>query len=72
MRSMNQQKQKQSISVATLSCVGVSAVAAVSAQTLSLSWINNLYQMQAAYGLTTFQMLHKIFTSKEALVLYKG
>jgi hypothetical protein len=34
--------------------------------------MNNLAQMQKAYGLSTFQMLHKILTSKEAPLLYKG
>ena len=48
MSFMNQQSQKQSLSVGTLSCLGLSAVVAVSAQTLSLSWINNLVQMQTA------------------------
>jgi len=72
MSFMDQQNQKQSLSVGTLSCVGLSAVVAVSAQTLSLSWINNLVQMQTAYGLSTFQMLQRILTSKEALLLYKG
>jgi len=69
---MDQQNQKQSFSVGTLSCFGLSAVVAVSAQTLSLSWINNLVQMQTVYGLSTFQMLQRILTSKEALLLYKG
>lgn len=44
----------------------------MTAQTLSLSWINNLVNMQAASGLSTFEMLKRIVTSKEAKVLYKG
>jgi hypothetical protein len=72
MSLIDQQKHKQSLSVGTLSSLGLSAVVAVSAQTLSLSWINNLIQMQTAYGLSTFQMFRKILTSKEALHLYKG
>ena len=64
MSFINQQNQQDCLSLATLCCVGISGIVAVTAQTLSLSWISNLVQMQSACGLSTFQMLKRVLRSK--------